>query len=63
MAKVTAQVVGGQLKQIEADTVAEVKSQLNLTNYQATVNGDPQGDDYELADYEFVALSPQVKGA
>lgn len=63
MAKVTAQAVGGALKQCEAKTVGEVKEQLELTSYQATVNGEPADDDYELSDYEFVSLAPKVKGA
>lgn len=63
MAKVQAQVVGGDIKQHEADTVASLKSALNLGNYQATVNGEPVDDDHQLSDYEFVALAPKVKGA
>ena len=63
MAKVNAQVTGGAIKQIEAETVAEVKAQLQAAGYTATVNGEPEGDDYELADYEFVSLAPAVKGA
>lgn len=65
MAKVTAQVLGGALKQIEADTISGVKALMGeaYANYQATVNGEAADDDYELADYEFVALSAKVKGA
>lgn len=63
MATVTGQAVGGALKQIEASTVSDVKEQLNLESYQATVNGEPCDDDYELSDYEFVSLAPKVKGA
>lgn len=61
MAKVQAQVAGGAIKQIEADTVADVKQQLNVPNYTATVNGEPESDSYELEDYEFVALAQPVK--
>lgn len=63
MAKVQVQAVGGSIQQKEANTVGELKQMLNLTEFQATVNGEPEGDDYELADYEFVALAPKVKGA
>lgn len=63
MAKVQAQVVGGDIKQHEAQTVSELKSKLNLTNYQASVNGESVDDDYELSDYEFVSFAQKVKGA
>ncbi len=63
MAKVQAQVVGGQIKQLEADTVGEVKEALNAQTYTATVNGEPANSDTQLEDYEFVSLAPAVKGA
>lgn len=63
MAKVQVQVVGGDIKQHEVETVSELLSKLGLTNYQASVNGEPVDSDYELSDYEFVSLAPRVKGA
>lgn len=63
MAKVQTQVVGGSIQQKEADTVGELKEMLGVGSYQATVNGEPQDDDYELADYEFVAFATKTKGA
>ncbi len=63
MAKVQVQVVGGTIQPKEARTIGDLKRDLALTNYQASVNGEPKGDSHELTDYEFVALSPQVKGA
>lgn len=63
MAKVHAQVVGGQIKEIEANSVAEIKAILNASTYTATVNGDPADDSHELSDFEFVSLAPAVKGA
>lgn len=63
MAKVQAQVVGGDIKQHDAETVGELKAKLSLTNYQATVNGEPADDSQELSDFEFVAFAPKVKGA
>jgi len=63
MAKVTAQVLGGDPKLLEGvDTVAEVKSRLQVSGHTATVNGEAADDDYQLSDYEFVTLSPAVKG-
>lgn len=61
MAKVQVQVAGGSIRQVEADTVAEAKAAVSAEGYTATVNGDPADDNYELSDYEFVALAKQVK--
>lgn len=63
MAQVTVQVVGGSLKQMTATTIRDVVTELGLSNYAASVNGDAVAYDYELSDYEFVSLAPQVKGA
>ena len=64
-AQVTAQVVGGESKVWsleDAPTVGDVKRLMGVPNYTATVNGEPEDDDYELAEWEFVTLSPPVKG-
>lgn len=63
MAKVQAQVVGGDIKAYDAATVGELKAQMKLTNYQASVNGEPAEDHEELNDFEFVSFAQQVKGA
>lgn len=63
MAKVQAQVVGGEIKSHEANTVSELQEMLNLTNYKAQVNGEEVDADYELSDYEFVSFSQKTKGA
>jgi len=63
MAKVQAQVAGGDIKQIEATTVADVKSALGVPKHTATVNGEPEDDGYYLSDYEFVSLAESTKGA
>lgn len=64
MAKnITAQVLGGAPKVIEAGTVQDAMNALGLTgNYSATVNGDAADMDTELNDYEFVSFAPAVKG-
>lgn len=62
MAKVNVQVLGGTIKQIDAETVADVKNQLNVPQHTATVNGDSVDGSYLLEDYQFVMLSPAVKG-
>lgn len=64
MAKVNAQVAGGEIKQYRnVDTVADLRDKLDLDkNHSATVNGEPQDDDYELSDFEHVAFAPTVKG-
>lgn len=63
MAKIHAQVIGGVIKEIEADSVKAAKEMMGANNYTATVNGEPSTDDQTLSDYDFVALAPQVKGA
>lgn len=63
MAQVTVQVIGGAAKVMNKSTIQEIKSALGVRNHQATVNGEPANDNYELQDYEFVSLAPSVKGA
>lgn len=63
MAKIHAQVIGGSIQELDVETVGDVKNILNKQSYTATVSGDPQDDDYELSEYDFVALAPAVKGA
>ncbi|MNJ94830.1 hypothetical protein D3C87_125330 [compost metagenome] len=63
MAKVQAQVTGGSITQQEANTVSELKQKLAVASYQATVNGEPVEDTHTLREYDFVALTPKVKGA
>lgn len=63
MAKVTAQVLGGEVKVLEGvECVGDVKEEMSVASHTATVNGEPADDDFELEDYEFVSLSPSVKG-
>lgn len=61
MAKVQVQVAGGEIQQIEADTVDDAKKQVGAANYTAAVNGEPADNDYELSDYEFVSFAKPVK--
>ncbi len=61
MAKVQVQVAGGSIQQKDVGTVAELARQVNATGYQATVNGEPVNDNYELADFEFVSFAKPVK--
>jgi sulfur carrier protein ThiS len=64
MAKnVIAQVLGGEKKVLDdVTTVGDVKAKLKSEAYTASVNGDPQPNDYELDDNDFVSLSQAVKG-
>ena len=63
MAKVATKVIGGQLKEMQADTVGELAALLGVTKHQASVNGEPQNNDYELSDDEYVTFAEKVKGA
>lgn len=65
MAKnVIAQPLGGEKKVLDdVYTLLDVKNKLALTgNYTATVNGNPQSDDYAIEEGDFVSLAPAVKG-
>jgi len=64
MAKVAAKVVGGNIKEIEdVEKVREVRKELGLDKtYTATVNGEPEDDDFELEDDNYVVFAPAVKG-
>lgn len=62
MANIVASVLGGNPKRMDVDTVGEAKEELNLTNYTASVNGEPADDDTELTDEDFVSFAPSVKG-
>lgn len=64
--KIRAQVLGGAEKTLADDsvkTVGDVKRQMGVSeNYEATVNGEPADNDYQLSDFEYVSLAPAVKG-
>ncbi len=63
MAKVFVQVSGGAAKEIEAETIGEVRKAMRLeSKYSAAVNGEPEDDDYELNEFDVVSLAPSVKG-
>lgn len=62
MAKVVAQVLGGDLKEFDAATVGELKRLMNVSGYAASINGEPASDDARLRDWQVVTLSPSVKG-
>lgn len=60
---IKAQAAGGSIQNLDGmTTVGDVKKRLGLTAYTAVVNGDPKPDSYVLSDYEFVALSENIKG-
>ena len=64
MSKVQAQVVGGSIQQVEGvSTVQDIMTKLGLVNHAASVNGEAVTANYELSDYEYVSLAPNVKGA
>jgi hypothetical protein len=59
---ITVQVAGGaQQAGKSADTVGELAEQVGATGYQATVNGEPAGNDESLDDYNFVSVAKPVK--
>jgi molybdopterin converting factor small subunit len=63
MALVKVKTLGNaEIKEFSVDTVGELKKELSLENYSANVNGNAQGDEYELSDAELVTFAPSVKG-
>lgn len=65
MAKqVQAQIAGGEVKVVRnVETVKELRRKLDLDkDHSATVNGEPEADEYELNDYELVTFAPKVQG-
>jgi len=60
---VTVQVLGGQVKVLDGvNTVRDVLQKMKVTNYSVAVNGRPASLTRRLRSYEFVSLSPKVKG-
>jgi hypothetical protein len=63
MAKVFVKVLGNDDRSTQdAETVGELKTQLNLSSYSATVNGSPADNSQELQDDQLVMFAPAVKG-
>lgn len=62
MANVVVKIVGGETREITADTVGTVKAALNMQNRTAVVNGVAATDATTLADADFVVLSQPIKG-
>lgn len=61
---VVVQVLGGDKKVLDnVDTVADVRSKLNIESaYQASVNDEEADDSYDLGDNDFVTFTEKVKG-
>lgn len=62
MAKVIVRVVGQNPREVEAGTVGELKRNLGLNNYTASINREPASDGDGLEDDDLVLLAPSVKG-
>jgi hypothetical protein len=62
MAKVIVKVLGSAPREIDADSVGELKSELGLDSYSASVNGDPADSSTELSEGQLVTFAPSVKG-
>ena len=61
MATVKIQVAGGNQQDKEATTVGEARTQVGADGYQASVNGEPADDNYQLRRHDFVSFSKPVK--
>lgn len=62
MAKASVKVLGGNLQEVEATTVGEVKRKLNLYNYVAKLNGESCEDSDSLSEADYITLSAPIKG-
>lgn len=63
MALVKVKVLGSnEVKEYSVDTIGELKKELDLDNYSATVNGDAQNDGFEPQDADLITFAPSVKG-
>ena len=63
MALVKVKTLGNaQINEYSVDTIGELKTELGLENYSASVNGSSQDDSYQLSDAQLVTFAPSVKG-
>lgn len=62
MATVTVKVIGSNPREVTAATVGDLKRQLGLATYTASVNKEPADDGTRLGDNDFIVLAPSVKG-
>ena len=62
MAKVFFKVIGGSVKEVEAETVGELREEFDMGNNLATIAGSSVDDDTELIDGQAVIFAPYVKG-
>lgn len=64
MATVFGQVAGGEIVNVNAKTVGDVREELGLEdNYQAQVNAKNAEDSHSLNERDFVTFTVKVKGA
>lgn len=61
MANVKVQVAGGAQQDKSASTVGEARQSVGAIGYQASVNGEPADDNYQLRNNDFVSFSKPVK--
>lgn len=62
MGKVKVQVAGGAQQEKEAQTVGDLRDMVGADDgAQASVNGEPADDDYQLRNNDFVTFSKPVK--
>ena len=63
MALIKVKILGNpEVKEYDANTVGELKKQLGLEGYQASVNGTAQGDDFSPESASLVTFAKAVKG-
>ena len=63
MALVKVKILGNpKIDEYSVDSIEELKKELGLESYSASVNGIAQDNDYALQDAQLVTFSKAVKG-
>lgn len=64
MAKVQVQLLGGEIKQMEAKTVGELANSLGIpSTHEAFVNGEAVSSTTSLEDFNYVSFAKKQEGA
>lgn len=64
MAKVQVQLLGGEIKSMEANTVADLAKALDIpSTHEAFINGEAASKSDELVDFNYVSFAKKQEGA
>lgn len=63
MARVNVKVVGGDIQEMDLDSIRELRDELDVQNHVVSVNGRQSNNDTVIKDEDFIVFAPAVKGA